>query len=477
VLAEGKLREGKAYARSRDYWMARLDSLPPAPDLPLACAPASIRSPQFIRRAADISAPHWQALKTAAKQRGVTPSALALTAFAEVIGTWSRHPRFTINLTLFNRLPLHPQINDIVGDFTSLNLLQIDRSNPASFAERARANQQQLWNDLEHRHFGGVQVIRELNRRRGSGPAASMPVVFTSDLSIASSEPASELERQLSDQRVGISHTPQIWLDVAVMERDGALAILMDSVDELFPAGVLDAMFAAYRALLEGLAESDAAWERGDGVGLPSAQRVVRARVNATQAEWSQGLLHAGFVEQAERTPEALAVWSSALCLSYGQLRQLSRYYAHQLRAAGVERGELVGVVMHKGWQQVVAVLAILEAGAAYLPIDASLPATRIEQLLGLGGASRVLTQAQPDAELAWPAGLLRWVVDAQALGAEALPALPVVQDLDALAYVISPGVDRSAQSVATIIGCAQTIDDINARFAVGSTDRIACRR
>ena len=112
----------------------------------------------------------------------LTPSGVLVSAFAEVLGTWSKERRFTINLTLFNRLPLHPGVDDVVGDFTSLTLLEVDYERPDPFEARARRLQEQLWNDLDHRYFGGIQVIREVARTLGHGPLALMPVVFTSAL-------------------------------------------------------------------------------------------------------------------------------------------------------------------------------------------------------------------------------------------------------------------------------------------------------
>ena len=69
---------------------------------------------------------------------------MLLTAYSEILAAGSKNPDFTVNVTLFNRLPLHPQVNDIVGDFTSMILLEV--SNPAqeTFEARVRRVQRQL---------------------------------------------------------------------------------------------------------------------------------------------------------------------------------------------------------------------------------------------------------------------------------------------------------------------------------------------
>ncbi|MCI7372776.1 MAG: KR domain-containing protein, partial [Desulfovibrio piger] len=106
-LAEDRFRATVIYARDRDYWLARLDDLHAAPRLPLATSPAAIDRPVFSRRMTTLDKETWQRIKQRGDARGLAPTAVALATFAEVLGCWSEEKRFCINLTLFNRLPLH----------------------------------------------------------------------------------------------------------------------------------------------------------------------------------------------------------------------------------------------------------------------------------------------------------------------------------------------------------------------------------
>src|SRR5439155_1348526 len=181
VLALASLQSSVQYQRSQEYWLARLSSLPPAPDLPLVSE--SERTQQrlrFVHREARLEREHWQRLKAYTAKIGVTPSGVLLTAFAEVIALWSKTACFSLNLSTFNRLLLHPSVNEIVGDFTSLVVLAVDHTTPASFANRARSIQEQLWRDLDHSLYSGIAALRELVRMQGGGIKAIMPIVFTS---------------------------------------------------------------------------------------------------------------------------------------------------------------------------------------------------------------------------------------------------------------------------------------------------------
>ncbi|TMC24043.1 MAG: hypothetical protein E6J34_01140, partial [Chloroflexi bacterium] len=257
VLAEASLRSSALYERSRVYWLSRLSSLPPAPQLPLVAESGTRAHPRFVHREGRLERVHWQQLKAHAAKVEVTPSAVLLTAFAHVLATWSKTARFSLNVSTFNRLPLHPQVNEIVGDFTSLLVLAIDQETPDAFANCAKRLQEQLWHDLEHSLYSGITVLRELVKLQGEGIQAVMPIVFTSLLIGDVASPVPPLWRKML---YCVTQTPQVWLDHQVLEVEGELVFHWQSVDAIFPPGLVDAMFDAYCQLLYRLASVRANW-------------------------------------------------------------------------------------------------------------------------------------------------------------------------------------------------------------------------
>jgi len=267
VLAELSFRGSARYRRAESYWRHRLADLPGPPELPLLKSPGAVERPRFVRFSHRLEREVWQRLKQRGASAGLTPSGLLLAAFAEVLAAWSKNPRFVINLTQFNRLPLHPQVDRIMGDFSSTLLLAVE-AGPGPFLERARHLQQQLWRDLEHAEVSGVRVMRRLAAREGA-MGAGMPVVFTSTLRQAEDRPLPPGPSW--ELAYSISQTPQVWLDHRVTEDAGALAFNWDAVEELFPPGLLDDMFAAYRGLLDRLAAREESWEEPAGLERMSA--------------------------------------------------------------------------------------------------------------------------------------------------------------------------------------------------------------
>jgi amino acid adenylation domain-containing protein len=479
VLATATLPNSELWRRARDYWLNRLATLPPAPELPLAKNPSSVRDVRFVRRSGRLEAECWRRLKARAGQAGLTPSGLLLAAYAEVLSVWSKNSRFTINLTLFNRLPLHPQVNEVIGDFTSVMMLEVDSAAQPTFQTRARHLQRQLWADMDHRHFGGVQVLREQARRQGEGHGAAMPVVFTSLLPDETEDKSRNSMSWMGNVVYEITQTPQVWLDHMAAEEGGSLVTKWDAVEELFPAGLLDDMFDAYCRLLRRLVDEEESWQESRSAIacklVPPAQLELRRAINATEAPVSKTLLHSFFFDQAIQRPDQIAVITSKRTLSYEELQSRANQTAHWLRQRGAHPNSLVAVVMEKGWEQVVGALGVLASGSAYLPIDATIPKERLAYLLNHGQVSLVLTQSWHDQKIEWPSGIERLCVDrADQLGLSTSFFEPV-QGPEDLAYVIytsgSTGLPKGV--MIDHRGAVNTILDINDRFGVGPNDRV----
>jgi amino acid adenylation domain-containing protein len=474
ALAEQSLRETELYKRSQDYWLSRIDTFPPAPDLPLAKSPHELKQHRTKRYEGGIDRTQWQQLKQRAAQAGLTPSGVLLAAFAEILTLWSKNPQFTLNLALFNRLPLHPQVNDILGDFTSVTLLAVDNSEAESFSQRAIRLQKQLWQDLEHRYFSGVRVTRELSRRKGTAPTA-MPVIFTSTLGFSSLGQETLTFSHFGELVYGISQASQAWMDIQVWEEKGTLTFNWDVVEELFPEGLIDDMFEAFCRFLKQLATSESAWVETTRQLLPPAQLAQRDAVNATNTPVSDELLHTLFAAQVQRRGNERAVITSERTLTYQELCDRSNQVGHRLRQLGATPNQLVAVVMEKGWEQIVAVMGILASGAAYVPIDPGLPQERFSYLLENSEADIVLTQSWLNEKLAWSEGIHRLCIDSEDLTAQSKEPLQPVQKPDDLAYVIytsgSTGLPKGV--MITHRNVVNVVIHTNKRFNVGCQDSI----
>lgn len=129
---------GAAYEASKRYWLARIPHLPPMPELPWRRTPAG----RFERHTGHLEPPAWRALKKNAAETGLTPAMALCAAYAEIICLWSRQPHFLLNIMFSNRdRSFGSEIDNIVGNFSSISLREVNRDCAGSFEQRARALQ------------------------------------------------------------------------------------------------------------------------------------------------------------------------------------------------------------------------------------------------------------------------------------------------------------------------------------------------
>lgn len=472
VLALEAVRATPLYERAVAYWRDRVQQLPPPPDLPLAVAPSAVTDPEFTGRSVVVATDRWRRFTDRAAGHGLTPSAVLLAAYATALGTWSRSSRFCLNVTVINRLPVHPDVDDLVGEFASFDLLPVELGTADGIADLARRLQEQSWADLEHRYLNGVDVLRELARHRGGTSGSVMPIVFTSTLVQENDPEDSSMLSWLGETAHQIAQTPQVWLDFAVLATAGGIELTWHWVSTLFPAGLPEDVFEAFHGLMRDLADSETPWLQTPHL-LPAAQRELVAAANATGAPVPAGLLFSPLLEQVERGPEQIAVIAEDGTLTYHDLHRHACRLAARLRSLGVGPDQLVAVHADKSREQIVAALGVQLAGGAYLPIDPELPPDRQDHLLAHGRA-RVVVTSGGDAGREWPDGIRVVTVDLADDPGEPV-AIELVSQPSDLAYVIyTSGSTGLPKGVAIAHRAAlNTVLDVNERFAVGPDDAV----
>jgi amino acid adenylation domain-containing protein/non-ribosomal peptide synthase protein (TIGR01720 family) len=192
-------------------------------------------------------------------------------------------------------------------------------------------------------------------------------------------------------RHLGVAHTGYP-ITVAVSVVEGRLEVTLAYDRSLFDSATIERLAGHFENLLLGLLDADA---RLADLGL-----VVPAEA-AELTEWGRGrrteppvvALPALFEAHADASPDAVAVVAGAESLTYGALNERANRLAHHLISCGAGRGSFVGVCLDRGLDVVVALLAVLKSGAAYVPLDPEYPADRLELMLADSGTAVVVTR------------------------------------------------------------------------------------
>ncbi len=467
VLEIERQKQTDKYFEDEKYWIERLEDFSAAPQLPLIKKESEVKEQKFSRRNSRLSKEEWRGLKKYAKKIKVTPSVLLISAYAEVLRLWSSNDDITINLTQFNRKMINPDVGKIVGDFTTLTLLEIRNLKNTAFSERCLGVQKQLAKDMEHSLYSAVEFERELKKKNSNSRASVMPIVFTSGLGVEEWNDG----KWLGKLTYNISQTPQVWLDHQVVEMDGELCLFWDYVEELFDKDMINQMFDTYVGLLRNIGTGSIGISENTVINAPISD--VRKQANQTLKDIDTDTLDGMFIKRCIKDPDKVAIVTDGMNMAYCELYSEAVMVAEKLKAAGLQKSDIVAVLFEKGWEQIAAVFGILFAGGVYLPLDVSNPDSRLQRILNDSNSRFIVTNTCISKEKQWTEDFKVILIDEKNA-----PMVPVylaksINTPDDRAYVIyTSGTTGTPKGVViSHRGAVNTIKDVVERYGITSDD------
>ena len=373
VLSQEEYKKTDIYKKDLAYWKEKLPCIHEKPDLNIN---HKIKTHRFNRNYKLLNKLSWSKIKDNAKYYGVTPASILMSVYAETLARWSKSQKFTINLTRFERLPFCKDVDNLIGDFTTLTLLPVDVTQGKSFIERTINVQTELREVISHTSVSGVTVQRLMSKKNNS--QVSMPVVFTSGLGVNNNKNHESIGRI----KYGLSQTPQVWMDLQVFEDEQGLNISLDSIKGLFEPGMIDDMFESYYQTLEQLSENREIWEseQSNIIKLtPSSHGIKKCKKH--RLEFLGHTLLEGFDYQVKRKPNQIAVIDQHRKLTYKEIDLYANGVAQKLKDSGIVKRDVVAIISDQTYAQIVAIIATLKIGAIFVPLSKEHPLTRNQKI------------------------------------------------------------------------------------------------
>jgi nonribosomal peptide synthetase DhbF len=306
-------------------------------------------------------------------------------------------------------------LDGLVGLFINTLVLRTDTSGNPSFRELLARVREVNLAAYEHQDLPFERLVEVLNpvRSRSRHPLFQIMLVLQNTPDAALELPGVESSLQIES-----AGTAKFDLTVELKERrspDGTPAgldgILEYSAD-LFKRSTAEAMADRFLRVLEAVAA-----DPGKSIGeldilAPEERQSMLQEWSAAVNEVPQAALPDLFEAQAARSPEAVAVVHEDVSLSYEELNTRANRLAHLLIAEGVGPEQIVALALPRSVEMVVGVLAVLKAGAAYLPLDPDYPADRLAYMLEDAGPVSIITSTQVVSRLPDTGDLPRIVLD-----------------------------------------------------------------
>ncbi|MFC9133417.1 amino acid adenylation domain-containing protein, partial [Streptomyces sp. NPDC057099] len=369
-------------------------------------------------------------LREVSRRLGTSAATVMHVAWARVVAAVSGRDDVVFGTVLFGRMNAGAGSDRVPGPF--MNTLPVRaRVDAVGVVEAVSGMRGQLAGLLEHEH-APLAVAQRESGVTGETPLFSALLNYRHNTGRSGNEPSAEGSDTAMEgiRRVYARERTNYPLMVSVDDDGDAISLAVDAVAPVDPQAVGVLVRTAAEGLVSALEDAlDGGPEAAlSAVGVldESGLRRVLVEWNDTAVEVVPGTVPGLFEAQVVRTPDAVAVVAGGVEVSYAELDARANRLAHCLVGRGVGPESVVGVCLERGVDLVVALLAVMKAGGAYLPVDPGYPVERIGFMLQDAGPVAVVTSAALEGLV--PAGVARVVVDAPATVAEltALDAGPV---------------------------------------------------
>ncbi|MET8682891.1 amino acid adenylation domain-containing protein [Streptomyces sp. NPDC004732] len=396
VAREASYRDSEEYEEDRRYWLKRLQD---APD-PVTLSGRPHRTPQnILRRRTTLSAGLSDQLRSAAAGLGVSLSVLAVTATAAYVSGATGESRISVGLPLSGRLDEVER--NTPGMTVNVVPLFIAVRPELPLKKLARQVWAQTTRASRHSRFRMEDLRRERIRMSGESlPHGPVVNVMSFDYDIRfDGHPA---KASSLSQR----HTEDFSFVFYEGEHEGRIEVYFDANDRMYSRAEMDAHAERFLLFLERMAQAlpDQPIGSVSLLGADERERVLGEWGSGRAVRVPEGTASARFEAQAAQAPDAAALVTAdgRVAYSYAELNARANRVARLLVEQGVGPEQLVALALPRSPELIVAVLGVLKAGAAYLPLDVEYPAERIRFMIE-DSRPRVMLVDSPSA--ATPAG------------------------------------------------------------------------
>ncbi|HSX91436.1 MAG TPA: amino acid adenylation domain-containing protein [Hydrogenophaga sp.] len=384
ALAQGAL------ASHVEFWKKELAGLPPLLQLPTDRPRAPVRTHAGARHIVRYSPEDSGLFKSFARQEGITLFMYLMSAFQVLMHRYSGQTDLAIGTAMANRN--RSEVEQVVGFFANNVVIRGDLSGDPSFRAHMKRVRERALKAFTHRAMPFDVLVDVLGTSRELDRTPLFQVLFVMQhLAITDL-----MLEGLQCESIELTAAPARFdLAVDVYDAEQGLRIVFEYNTDLFDASTIERMAGHYEQLLRSaIATPDSPLSALPMLSEPQ-QRQLLIDWNATAVDYPrEQTVHGLFEAQVARTPQAVAVRFDEQSLSYAELNARANRLAHHLRALGAGAGSLVGVWMERGLDMVVAILGILKAGAAYVPLDPAFPKDRIDYMMEDAALAIVVTQS-----------------------------------------------------------------------------------
>jgi amino acid adenylation domain-containing protein len=382
--------QGALYAKQMSYWRDILGGELPVLRMPLDRPRPGVLTHNGARTHVSISRELTNALHEFSRKNGVTLFMTLLAAYQTLLYRYTGQKDICTGTSITSRS--RPELWGLIGLFANTLVLRSNLSENPTFLELLKRTRKMALGAFTHQDIPFEKLMEELQPERNVGHNLFFQTMFLYLKETA--EDISMLPELMVKPFEFEKKATTLELNFTVTEQESGLLGTMDYNTDLYDHETINRFLVHYKNLLQAIINNPEQT-------ILELQFMPETERQQILNEWSgkntlttipEKCVHDLFSEQAERTPNAVAVEFRGDTYTYKELDDRSTTLAHYLVKMGASKGQLVGICVERSLEMVVGLLGILKAGCAYVPVDPLYPQERLIFLLKNSKVELLLT-------------------------------------------------------------------------------------
>lgn len=363
------------YDQELEYWKEQLGDAPKLIELPLDAPRTKDQGDKGDAERVIIAPEVAEPLRKIGQRNGATNFMTMLAAFSVLLSKYTNQSDMVIGTPIDIRP--NEAVHSVVGYFLNTLALRVKPERHLSFEDYLKVVKDTCLQGYQNQNTPFDRLVQELNPQRDTGfaPIFQVMMVFQNKSS-----------HQFGLQDLGVekissgTNTTKYDIYLTFVELDGGLEGWLTYNTELFNKNTIQQLLGDFQQLLADIVQHSAQpvgqFALSSGMALVNAQQAIGSPIPVVDTPSS---VQAQFLKCVTEQPDSIAVVEGELEISYRDLDSMAGQVASALKLKGVNAGDYVGLHIARSVDIVVAILATLKTGAAFLPLDMALPESRIK--------------------------------------------------------------------------------------------------
>lgn len=390
IISEQEYMQSEKYQKDKKYWEEKFETIPEIATIPGSKSNENENNPKGERKQFNLEKGQVEKIKQYCQQNKISLYNFFMAIYSLYIGEISNLDEFVIGTPILNRTNFKEK--NSAGMFINMAPLKINMNQEEDFKTFIKKIALDSMGMLKHQKYSYQQLLENLRNKN-----KNIPNLYN----ILISYQITNAHQSGGDMKYTTKWTfngccaENMDIQIFDLNDTGSLNIAYDYKTSIYEGQDIENLHKRILNIINQIIDKENIYLKDIDIVTPEEKEELLVKFNKTELSYNPNIpIIKYFEEQVEKTPESTAIIFENEKMTYKELNEKANSLAHELRKNGVTNNTIIGIMQERSFEMIIAILAVLKAGGAYIPIAPDYPEDRVKYMLEDSNANILLAEA-----------------------------------------------------------------------------------